>query len=279
VNAQQGGDPSFQAAKSVQRTFQIRHDTDNDQVPDDRDDCPDSGVALSVTERGCPSRLQLFIADDPLRKSNVRLLSSEVVWSTSPLFAFAVRTAGSPQLSSVTFLLDGKKFSVDRKSPYDLAGTNDGRKSRPAVALDPGVLRAGTHELTAVARFADKSTERITSTFTVEEGLGSGLFYSSFSSRRYPYPLGDAQVTGKIAVFVGPSTRRLQGVRSIKFQLDGRTVRVDTSAPFDLKGNRRSRAQLLNTSGLKEGEHTVKATVTLLSGRTVVWTASFTVVR
>ena len=70
----------------------------------------------------------------------------------------------------------------------------------------------------------------------------------------------------------------ISGLSTMIFLLDGRTTRLDASAPYDLRGTRRDgTASALDTRKLRNGMHRLTA-IALVGGRArIVYQADFRV--
>ena len=104
--------------------------------------------------------------------------------------------------------------------------------------------------------------------------------WSVSSDRSNPVPLDDATVSGNIYVFTGPD----QGVASVSFYVDdlnreGNPYKSESAAPYDLAGTQSNRSATgYDADQLIGSGHTITVLITLMDGRTVLVTATFSVV-
>jgi hypothetical protein len=87
--------------------------------------------------------------------------------------------------------------------------------------------------------------------------------------------LNGALVSGDVFVFLQGDPA---GVQQVQFLIDGRSVNVDRSAPWDLVGGNPTQARPFDTQTLADGVHSISAIINFSDGRTVATvTDSFTV--
>lgn len=106
---------------------------------------------------------------------------------------------------------------------------------------------------------------------TRDAGAASGpdLWVSTASNRSGATPLAGRSLSGDIYVFVARSAAGdVSGIRRVDFLVDGRSVRVEEVAPFDLMATGDAGAFPYRTSGLSAGSHRVEAKVRLTNGGT-----------
>ncbi len=238
-------------------------------------------VTVPITVAPAPSGLRLSLATDPGRSANVRPLDGAVVTGGQSAYVFV----GPDELANVrrvTFLLDGLPFGIDTRAPYDFAGTTHRRPCRScafdANPFESNLLSLGSHRITAVVTFRDRTQTTLTAAFTVADTTPHGLLVSSSADRTAAGPLDGATLSGRQYVFLGPADDPIAGLTTVVFLLDGRIVGIDGSAPYDLNGTRRGgTAPPLDTRRLRAGSHRITA-IALLNGlATVVYTADFRV--
>jgi Bacterial Ig-like domain len=99
------------------------------------------------------------------------------------------------------------------------------------------------------------------------------LRVSRSATRKPSVPLQGNSWTANEAVYVFLD-RELEG-RSVTFAIDGVVQRVDTSAPWDLKGGDRTAIAFVNN--LAAGSHTIKALLTRTKRKTSTYEATFNV--
>lgn len=104
------------------------------------------------------------------------------------------------------------------------------------------------------------------------------LLVSSSPDRSNPAPLDGKTVSGKIYVFVSPTS----GVNRVRFYLDdpdmsGRPRKIEGRAPYDFAGDTEDMANPFDTATVSGGSHTITAAVELTGGGTDVVHAIFTV--
>lgn len=92
------------------------------------------------------------------------------------------------------------------------------------------------------------------------------LRLDSNSDRVGSTDLSGSTVSGNIFVFLqGEAT----GVQQVQFLIDGRSVNVDRSAPWDLVGGNSNQARPFDTRKLSDGDHSISAIINFTDGRTV----------
>jgi hypothetical protein len=129
-----------------------------------------------------------------------------------------------------------------------------------------------------VVRASNSSPHIATQSFLLEvEGPPAPtyqLVYSRHSNRSSPAPLDGATVSGDIFIFLDPGNA---DIASVTFYLDGRRMRTDTNAPFDLVNGTIRKAAALRTIKWPDGSHVVMAQVVLRDGSTNTLTATFNI--
>jgi hypothetical protein len=205
-------------------------------------------VTALVTRGGTTTRLAGTFTINNRKSIVAKLSSSTVVLAGHVLSAPTSFTVMSTTpLSKVTYSVDGKAVRT----------TSSGR-----IVYDPRRLRPGAHTLTA-RTYGSDGTQTIRTTFRTPQVGRAGTLSFSTSSRRAPTrALSHRTVKGKVYIGLKGGT----GVQSVRFWIDGRTVRKDTSRPFQLFGARRGRAIALDTRKLSRGRHTVTAWVQTTRG-------------
>lgn len=152
----------------------------------------------------------------------------------------------------VEFLLDGRSVQVEGSAPWDLLG---GPASSP-IPLDVSRLATGNH--TVIARVTT-STGRaeVRGAFSVvrQSQPAAVLNVSLKADRSSASSLSGASLSTASYVFLAASG----ATTPVVFSLDGRRVREEGSAPYDLSGGTVSTANALDVSRLTAGTHTVTA--------------------
>jgi VCBS repeat-containing protein len=232
-------------------------------------------VSITVT---APSRLNLAWTDNASR-TNASPLSGAVL--RAGVSAYIFTTTDLTGLRQVSFSLDGVPFSTDRSTPFDFAGTSTARVCRLCVAnafpFESNLLSVGAHHITAVALLRDGSTVTTDSQFTVTDTTTHSLAVSTSPSRTSPSPLAGATLSGVRYVFLGDAGDPIAGLGRVVFQLDGRNIATDSSAPYDAFGTRRGVAAPFDTRRLRNGNHRIVAVVQLAGGGRIVYSATFRV--
>ena len=104
------------------------------------------------------------------------------------------------------------------------------------------------------------------------------LMVSTRSARELPTLLSDAELSDSAYVFLSPEYPSTP-VESVEFFVDGRSVKTETAAPYDLLGSRDSgrRGTRLDTRNLGDGRHVVSAVINLAGGEQTFVSSQFTV--
>ncbi len=237
-------------------------------------------VAITVTA-GPPPAPALLVADNSRRTTNVRPLGGVDFRSGVSAYVFVGPAAGTG-VRSVTFSLDGRSFSRDRRAPFDFAGTSDSRPCgtclESAYPFETSLLTSGSHRIVADVEMRNGTRTTLRATFTVSGNGTHRLLVSSSPARSAPKPLDDATLSGLRYVFFGPADDPIDGARHVVFRIDGNVTNVDARAPYDAVGNARNGTALpLDTRRMRKGRHTASATVVLRSGTRITYAATFRV--
>ncbi|MFO1419044.1 MAG: family 16 glycosylhydrolase [Methylotetracoccus sp.] len=203
------------------------------------------------------SSLQLMRSSSPDRAGAAALAGASLA---GDVYVFCPDLGG---INRIEFALDGSPYRTEGAAPYDFAGTASSGGGALPFALSS--LTKGTHSITAKAFMGNGTTQMAAATFTVGgTSTGSGILMSKSPNRTAPVDLNGRTVAGDIYVFVAPS-----GVSRVQFLMDGVSVKVENQAPFDLAGTAASggTANAFSTSGLKAGNHTLRAVVTRSNGQ------------
>jgi hypothetical protein len=227
---------------------------------------------------GCPS--DPSIDRFPIRvsaaadRSNPIPLDGRIVGGIIHVFVDPANPAlAATRINRVEFRLDGRALVTENSAPFDLARS----RGSSARGLDSTLLTNGTHTVTAVVRLRNGTIHRSTATFIVDNGpLVKSIRYSSTPDRSTPQPLDGASLTGRQTyIFVSPTTRVADA--SVYMFRNGRLIRVETVAPYDLGGTARNGdARPFSLTGLRRGTHTITIEYRLPGGVTITQRASFT---
>ncbi len=247
-------------------------------VSDSQSQSPAVTVPITVTP---PPRLTLSLADDPSRTTNPRRLAGAALASGISAYIF-VSGPALGNVRRVNFLLDGNPFSIDRSKPFDFAQTSNRRACRRCVVraypFESNLLTLGSHSITATALLRDGSQVVFDSTFTVADTTPHSLVVSPSVDRSSPTALDGATLAGGHYIFLSGADDSIAGLRRVVFVLDGRTIRADSSVPYDAFGTRRRGSPVaFDTRRVRNGTHLITAIVQLQGGVRVVYTAEFQV--
>ena len=169
----------------------------------------------------------------------------------------------------------GAPHQRETLAPFDVGGTLGNGQ---AGGFDTRVLKDGINTLTAAVTHQNGQTKVVTATFLVTNEPGSALSEAlllSRSARRLDAVALDGRtVKGKMYVFFVPR----EPVRQVDFYLDGRHTTRERHPFFDFGTTARDgTSHPFDTSGLKKGEHTLRAVITRTSGNQDEVTATFNV--
>jgi hypothetical protein len=240
----------------------------------------DSSVAtVSIT---VTAALALSLADDASRATNLRPLAGAVLRSGVSAYVF-VDGSALRDVRRVSFSLDGNPFSVETLAPFDFAGTSTTRPCRGcafnAFPFESNLLSLGSHVITATALMRNGSRIVLTSAFTVADTTPHSLVVSTSPDRSSPIALSGATLFGRRFIFLGDAADSIAGLGKVVFVLDGKTIRSDSSAPYDAEGTTRNGSPIaLDTRFMRNGTHRLTAIVQLKGeGIRIVYTAVFQV--
>ena len=121
--------------------------------------------------------------------------------------------------------------------------------------------------LTACGGGPDVPTEGLT------EAGSSALLVSRSAGRLKTQPLQGSTLSGNAYVFVAARGR----VDKVRFLVDGKKVKLERLAPYDLQGGSQSKAAPYDTKRLKNGPHELVAEMYQKDGRRSRYRADFTV--
>ncbi len=173
-----------------------------------------------------------------------------------------IRAMADSGTDSVKFFLNGAPFRIENTAPYSFNGDSGGN-----VRLwDTTTKSNGTYSIKAVgydaADAAGQTGTSVTITFEInnspasededpDDGGSSGLGVHTLTG----VSSGDV-VSGQIDVraLVG------EGTMSVRFRLDGKSHRIENSAPFTFNGDKNGEVNLFDTNSLSNGTHKIKAT-------------------
>jgi hypothetical protein len=104
-----------------------------------------------------------------------------------------------------------------------------------------------------------------------------GLTVSTDANRSDPLPLKKQTLSGNVYISFSPLFPQLE-IRKVKFFLDGRFIKTEWYAPYDLTGTRYDgTATSIRTNNLENGSHRLRAKIILASGDKFTVRASFKV--
>jgi hypothetical protein len=227
---------------------------------------------------GCPSdpsvdRFPIRVSAAPDR-SNPIPLDGRIVSGIIHVFVDPANPAlVATRINRVEFRLDGRALITENSAPFDLARS----RGSSARGLDSTLLTNGTHTVTAVVRLRNGTTQRSTATFIVDNGpFAKSIRYSPSPDRSAAQPLDGATLPGRETfIFVGPTTAVADA--SVYMFRNGRLIRVESAAPYDLGGTARNGdARPFTLTGLRRGTHTITVEFRLPGGVTITQRASFT---
>ena len=220
------------------------------------------GVAtVSATSEGVTGTASITVNSEPVDSVSVAPSSAAVEVGAS------VQLAAAPK-DGANNLLTGR--------PVTWSSSAEGVATVSGTGLVVG-LAAGTAVITAMV---EGVTGSATVTVAPQTVVDYGLLWSVSSDRSNPVPLDDATVSGNIYVFTGPD----QGVASVSFYVDdlnreGNPYKSESAAPYDLAGTQSNRSATgYDADQLIGSGHTITVLITLIDGRTVLVTATFSVV-
>ena len=173
----------------------------------------------------------------------------------------------------MNFFIDGTLKQTENNAPFDMAGSaNDGL----AAPFNADQLTSGYHTFSARITLTNGSSETISAEAhlysetpvpdpAAENGSAYTQWVSTAANRANPFKLDGASVSGKIYVFVTPTTN----VKKVDFFIDGVLKQTESYAPYDLAGSASGGlAAPFNTGALNNGNHTFKSLVTKTNGST-----------
>ena len=242
---------------------------------------PPATVTITVTPV-LVSANQLMVSNDAGRKVAVRGLDGQVFRNGAPIYAFVGPRSRLQNITKVTFWIDdptrtaAKAFSVEDLADFDLARTASNGTAYP---LESNLLTVGTHVITAKIEYSTRPALVLSATITISDTKVHRLQVSTRSDRTQAVDLAGATLRGDRYIFLGLKGDSISGAREVVFLIDGKQVRRDAVADYDLVGSRSDgKALALDTRKLKNSKHELVAVV-YLSGEdvAVVYRASFTV--
>lgn len=252
-------------------------DGDGDGVGDSGDSCASTVRGTPVDVTGCQTTAHVLMKSGKANRSNATPLELTTAGYGEPMYVFVGPAGSTGDIASVSFKLDGASFSIDKKMPFDFAGSRSSSKTALAYGFDPDLLRSGYHVITATAMLRNGNVETLTGHFSVSTPEYRHLSFSTQADRSSPHPLNARTLQGKVAVFVSTPRDALSDISSVTFFVDGERKRADVSVPYDLVGGTSKLATLLDTTKLANGSHAMVATITLRNGTVRQLTAGFTV--
>ncbi len=162
------------------------------------------------------------------------------------------------QVSGVGTVNFGDANAVDTTATFSAEGTYVLR-----LAANDGALTASDDLMVIVN--SEPSSENF------------GLEISSRSNRSRAQNLEGAVAIDNVCIFLTPIFPE-SDIDHVNFRLDGRFIKRESLAPYDLRGTRsRQRCRKLDTEDLRDGSHTVRAKIFFDSGETATVSAEFSV--
>ncbi len=180
----------------------------------------------------------------PLRDGDV------VDLATLPTRKLSVRAITTGRVGSVSFRLDGRDVQTENVPPYALAGDRGGDYA-------PAKLPPGAHRIEATpfsgTNGAGRAGRALRISVTVIDGGGTSPAPRPTGPAVTGFTLIDADTDrpirrlrdGDVVDLRRLPTRRLSvraetsgAIGSVRFRLDGRTVRIENAAPYALSGDR-----------------------------------------
>lgn len=239
---------------------------------DDDGACADSVVDVTVTSAQPTSVLAVSTVTN---RSSSNGLGGATVSGLTYVFVdqAAARTLVNSAVAKVDFYLDGKLFSVENITAFDLARTKPGGNAYP---LDTTLLTNGAHTVKASIRFANSRKSDVSATFTVSNGVDvKSIQVSKAANRANSAKLDGTSQSGKVAIFLG-LTASIQGA-CVVFMIDGKTMTTECSSPYDLGGTGHDgSAVLYDVNKVSKGKHVLKVLVKLPEGVVIEQHATFT---
>ncbi len=165
-------------------------------------------------------------------------------------------------IRAVEFFIDGNFINYESSAPYDLKGTRRGR-SRP---FNTGTLSDGSHTLEAVVIFSSGGKQTISNEF---ETLNHDFkLYASHSSTRLgKFPLEGATLSDNACIFLMPIFPN-QSISRVDFFIDGRFIKRERYAPYDIKGTLyNGKPKMFDSFVFRNGTHRVGARIQFYNRR------------
>ena len=184
--------------------------------------------------------------------ANGATLTGPAKWTATP---------SGTTVSSVDFLIDGTVKWTENISPYQFNGD-------PSGTLDTTTLSDGAHTLSVKAHATDGRTATATSSVTVTNGPATAPPTFGVTSS-----IADgATLTGTLTWTANPTGDT--PVTRVDFMIDGTSKSTDQVAPYQYGGDPAGR---LDTTLLKNGQHTLAVTAYGTGGLTATASTSVTV--
>lgn len=187
-------------------------------------------------------------------------------------------TVTDPGAFGVVYPQDGASSSLYYQSLLASGESDVARIRLDAAGVAPGTYEIGVRTDYVVGGQAQSMDHRaVVSVGAAVDRDAGRLVVANNPNRNNPFVLDGATISrGRIYVFLDADPAAIE---SVTFSLDGRVVKTETAAPYDLLGTQRSgKAPALNTRRMV-GDHTVTAEVRFVDGTTETVSASFTVIR
>lgn len=206
-----------------------------------------------------PDYFEFRFSTNPDR-SNSSVLHKATLSENGQYYLFLESSNGS--VGTVQFARGDQSLNSDNSYPYDV----EGGSRDTAVALDMSTLTLGTHSFTAKLKGVMVASAQITvepkvvSEPTPEPVFSYELAYSISNDRSNPVSVDGGSFTTEGTYYFFLSTDNTNAT-DVTFDINGTTVRTDSSYPFDLKDGLESTAVAQDMSSFNEGDNIISAFV------------------
>jgi hypothetical protein len=247
------------------------------------------GPSIGTSSARLTGAPTLLVSTSPNRGAAMPLSGADLTGSVYIFTSDGTDSTDPTGIAKVSYWLDdsamtGSPTHVESFSPYDFVGSaSDGTAEAWVTSSVPN----GTHTLTEAVTSSSGSSAVFTATFSVGPPSSSSytLLVSASSSRSGPSPLAGASVSGSQYIFTSNASKTADptGITKVSYWLDdtamkGSPTHVESAAPYDFVGTADGgSAEAWSASSVASGSHTITQSVTLSSGATQSFTATFTV--